>query len=311
MINEFLVNKNFEAIEIDNDCKAGHGHILSVKVVMPTYCQAHCDFCFNKLTTNTQQHNWEMFNNNLFKSLELLFNNLKNRKISIDITGNEPTFNIKHFESLMRCLTYFKNNYTTKIDKIVLTTNGFHLYDCIEYMKGVVDIVNISLHNASYKTRQELFKTKYIPSDNDLKLINKELKAANIKSTSVAVFNKECSFKYIVEQFVKFSKETGFSDTRIRIDFTTEDNNVKKMFDTKFTDNETVYYQRGLDSKYFDINGFNVSIYRGVPELIDYVIGVELVIDDDGNIYLDYNKNLPMNEEDIEKFNNNIYVIKD
>ena len=81
------------------------------------------------------------------------------------------------------------------------------------------------------------------------------------------------------------------------------------MFDTKFTDNETIYYQRGLDSKYFDIDGFNVSIYRGVSELIDYVIGVELVIDDDGNIYLDYNKKLPMNEEDIKTFNDRIYII--
>ena len=311
MIQDFLTNKSFDTVKIDNNCKAGHGHILSVKVVMPTYCQAHCEFCFNKLTMNTQQHNWGLFRKNLFTSLNNLFKNLDNRKISIDITGNEPTFNINHFKLLMKDLAYFKNLYPTKIDKIVLTTNGFHLFECIEYMTNVVDIVNISLHKAAYEDRQKLFRTKYIPSDNDLIMINKALKSANIKSTSVAVFNHECSFKYIVEQFVKFSRETGFSDTRIRIDFTTEDNNVKKMFDVKFTDNETVYYQRGLDSKYFDIDGFNVSIYRGVPELIDYVIGVELVIDDDGNIYLDYNKNLPMNEEDIKTFNNNIYVIKD
>ena len=45
-------------------------------------------------------------------------------------------------------------------------------------------------------------------------------------------------------------------------------------------------------------------------ELIDYVIGVELVIDDDGNIYIDYNKNIPMASKDIKLFNDNIYVIK-
>ena len=80
-----------------------------------------------------------------------------------------------------------------------------------------------------------------------------------------------------------------------------------KLYDI---DDEVVYHQRGLDSKYFDIDGYNVSIYRGVPELIDYVIGVELVIDDDGNIYLDYNKNIPMTSKDIKLFNDNIYVIK-
>lgn len=309
MIQEILTNKSFDIVKIDNDYKAAHGHILSVKLVMPTFCQAHCEFCFNKLTTNTQQHDWNLFINNMLNSLELLLSNLNNRKISIDITGNEPTFNIAQFAELMVYLKQFKIKYASKIDKIVLTTNGFHLFECIEYMTNVVDIVNVSLHNASYKIRQELFKTKYIPSNNDLIIINDKLHSNNIKSTSVAVFNKDCNFKYIVEQFVNFSKETGFFDTRIRIDFTTEDNNVKKMFDTKFTDNETIYYQKGLDSKYFDIDGFNVSIYRGVSELIDYVIGVELVIDDDGNIYLDYNKNLPMNEEDIKTFDDRIYII--
>ena len=311
MINDFLANKNFKVIEIDNNNQEGHGHILSVKVVMPTYCQAHCEFCFNKLTMNTQQHNWEQFRKNLLASLGKLFENLNNRKISIDITGNEPTFNVNHFESLMKDLLYFKITYPTKIDKIVLTTNGFHLYECIKYMINVVDIVNISLHKSSYEDRQKLFGTKFIPSDNDLKFFNKALKDVGIKSTSVAVFNHECPFKETVEQFVKFSKNTGFEDTRIRIDFTTNNINVKNMFDVKFTDNEIVYHQRGLDSKYFDIDGFNVSVYRGVPELIDYVIGVELVIDDNGHIYLDYNKKLPIDKNDIKCFNDNIYVIND
>lgn len=309
MIESFLENKKFNTVQIDNDCKAGHGHILSVKLVMPTFCQAHCEFCFNKLTTNTQQHNWNLFINNMLNSLELLLSNLNNRKISIDITGNEPTFNVMQFAELMTYLKQFKIKYASKIDKIVLTSNGFHLYECINDMIDVIDIVNISLHNASYKIRQELFKTKYIPSDNDLIIINDKLHSNNIKSTSVAVFNKECNFKYIVENFVKFSKEKRFDNTRIRIDFTAVNDNVRKMFDVKFTDNEVVYNQKGLDSKYFNINNFDVSIYRGVPELIDYVIGVELVIDDDGKIYLDYNKNFLIEKSDIDLFDKNIYVI--
>lgn len=310
MINEFLKNKDYEVVQIDNNNKEGHGHILSVKVVMPTFCQAHCEFCFNKLTMATQQHDWHTFRSNFYKSLDMLLRNLKNRKISIDITGNEPTFHIEHFNSLMKDLAYFKSIYPSKISKIVLTTNGYHLYECVNSMINVVDIVNISLHYPSYKTRQELFKTKAIPSNNDLKIINEMLNSHGISSTAVAVFANECSFKYIVNNFVKFSKEMGFKDTRIRIDFTTKNERVRNMFDIKFKDDEVVYHQRGLDSKYFDIDGYNVSIYRGVPELIDYVIGVELVIDDDGNIYLDYNKNIPMTSKDIKLFNDNIYVIK-
>ena len=309
MVSEFLENKNYEVIKIDNNNQEGHGHILSVKVVMPTFCQANCEFCFNKLTMSTQQHNWELFKVNIFESLNKLFSHLDKRKISIDITGNEPTFDIEKFKWLMNTLYSYKTAYKDKIDKIVLTSNGYHLFECIEYMEDIVDIVNISLHYTSYKTRQELFKTKLIPSNNDIEIINKMLKEKNIKCTSVAVFSNECAFKYIVTKFAKFSKELGFDDTRIRIDFTTKNQRVKNMFDTKFTDDEVVYNQNGLDSKYFNIDGYNVSIYRGVPELIDYVIGVEAVIDDNGIIYLDYNKNLPLDTEDICLFNDNIYII--
>ena len=176
----------------------------------------------------------------------MLLKTLKHRKISIDITGNEPTFNIENFHSLMMDLAYFKGIYPSKIDKIVLTSNGYHLYECISSMINVVDIVNISLHHSSYQVRQELFKTKLIPSDNDLKLINSTLNSYNIKTTSVAVYNHECNFKYVVEKFADFSKNVGFNDTRIRIDFTTTNRLVKNMFDTKFKDNEVVYYQKGL-----------------------------------------------------------------
>lgn len=309
MIQEFLQNKVYHPVEIDNNSVEGHGHTLSVKVVMPCFCQANCEFCFNKLTRETQLHDWNTFRSNLFMSLSTIFNTLNNRKISIDITGNEPTFNIKHFKQLMSDLAYFKTVWSSKIDKIVLTTNGYHLYECIRDMIDIVDIVNISLHSPTYEGRMNIFKTKYIPSNEDLKNINKLLNEYCIKSTSVAVINHECSFKYIVEKFVEFSKEVGFIDTRIRLDFTTTNNLVKRLFDIVKFDNETVYYQNGLDSKFFNIDGFGVSIYRGVPELIDYVIGVEMVIDDNGILYLDYNKKLPLNENDIKLFDNNIYII--
>lgn len=119
----------------------------------------------------------------------------------------------------------------------------------------------------------------------------------------------ECNFKNFVENFARFSKEVGFVDTRIRIDFTTFNPLIKNMFNVIFKDDEVTNIQNGLSSKYFDIDGFSVSIYSGVPELIDYVIGVEMVIDDNGLIYLDYNKKLPLSIEDIKLFDQNIYII--
>ena len=310
MVIDFLKNKQYQCVKIDNSCTEGHGHTLSVKVVMPTFCQANCPFCFNKLTRETQKHNWELFKENLHMSLRNILENANNREISLDITGNEPTFNIQEFASFMKTLDFYKNIiYPGKIDKIVLTTNGYHLYECIPFMKGVVDIVNISLHKCNYEDRINLFRTKYIPSNEDLKSVNILLAKNNIKSTSVAVVAHECNFKNFVENFVRFSKEVGFVDTRIRIDFTTFNPLIKNMFNVIFKDDEVINIQNGLSSKYFDIDGFSVSIYSGVPELIDYVIGVEMVIDDNGLIYLDYNKKLPLSIEDIKLFDQNIYII--
>lgn len=301
--------EKYYPIEIDNNYHEGHGHILSIKIVMPTYCQANCDFCFNKLTRNTQQHNKILFKNNIIKSLDEIFSTIKNRKISLDITGGEPTFNPIFFKEIMDILKVYKDSYKDRISKIVLTTNGYKLYDCIKSMIGVVDIVNISLHKSSYNNRIEIFKTKMIPTDNDLKLINNYLKENGIKTTGVFVINKECSFKYIVNKYADFGKKVGFEDIRIRIDFTTENSLVKNLFDVKF-DDEVVFYQKGLDSKFIKINDYPVNIYRGVPSLIDYVIGVEMIIDDDGKIYLDYNKEYPLNNDDLHIISKMIYILK-
>ena len=297
----------FRPINIDNTNNDGHGHTLSVKIVVPCYCQAHCPFCFNNQTINTQQHNWDGFITNIYNSLKILFNNIDNRHISLDITGNEPTFNIQQFKSLMDLLCIFKRDYGHKIDKIVLTTNGFHLYECIPYMRSVVDIVNISLHHYDYKTRQDIFKTKYIPSNNDLKIIIQNLNDIGISVTSVAVIYTNVNMIDFVNNFASFSKEIGFKDARIRVNFTTNNPFIRNLFYTKF-ENEEVCEQKGLATKYLMIDNYNVNIYLGVTDLIDYVVGVEMVIDDDGMLYVDYNKRYPVDVDYLNDFNKHIFV---
>ena len=313
MIEEFikteLKSKCFQ-VKIDNECTDGHGHTLSVKIVMPCYCQAHCPFCFNNQTINTQMHDWYGFTSNIHNSLETLFKTVNNRKISIDITGNEPTFNIEQFKEFMEILSRFKKWYGDKIDKIVITTNGLHLYECIPYMENVIDIVNISLHHYDYGQRREIFGTKYIPSNEDLRNIIKSLNSVGITVTSVAVIYDNMFMKYFVTKFAEFSKDIGFKDARIRINFTTHNPLIRNKFYDKILDDEKIVEQKGLSTKYLDFNGYKVNVYLGVTDLIDYVIGVELVIDDDGKLYIDYNKRYPINVEGLKDFDNAIYVIE-
>ena len=73
-----LIGKDYDYI-ITND-----KNNLSVKIVIPTYCQAKCPFCFNYLTEDTQRHDYIMFLDNLDKSLKLITNNIKDRGITLN-----------------------------------------------------------------------------------------------------------------------------------------------------------------------------------------------------------------------------------
>lgn len=311
-----VLNKEFFPVQIDNDFKVGHGHTLSVKIVMPCYCQANCPFCFNKQTSETQVHDTRAFFKNMKDSLEELFANIHDRRISLDITGNEPTFNVKEFVELMNMLAYFKERYKEKVDKIVLTTNGYHLNECMIYMKDIVDIVNISVHHYEYlKRTSEIFRTKYIPSNEDLKNLNKELHERGFATTSIAViyepFESYLDYVLFVLKFVDFSKDCGFDNTRIRLDFCDETGEMNKIFNEYKFEEEIVQEQSGLATKILKRHGFEIRIYKGVKDLVDYVIGVEMVVDDDGKLYLDYNKRYCLNGEEYwHTFNDFIYVIK-
>lgn len=304
----FIMNelgRGFESVKINNDFNVGHGHTLSVKIVMPCYCQANCPFCFNKQTSETQVHYFDAFYDNLEKSLGLLFTTIYNRKISLDITGNEPTFNPNEFRKVLGLLRLYKDMYYDCIDKIVLTTNGYRLEECIDSLFGVVDIVNISVHHYDYETRRsKIFRTKYVPSNEDLKLINNRLHKNGIKTTSIAVIyepiDSYIDYVFYLANFANFSKEAGFDNTRIRLDFTDDTGAMEKIFDYELA-NEIVQKQSGLFTKIINKDGYEIRIYKGVKDLVDYVIGVEMVIDDDGNLYLDYNKRYPLAEREYWK----------
>lgn len=300
-----LIGKNAKYITIDpNNFAAGHGNGLSVKIVIPAFCQAKCPFCFNNCTIETQKHDFDMFFTELRKSLDMVFT--LNRSVSLDITGNEPTFNIPMFEKLMYVLREYKN----KTYKIVLTTNGFHLKECLPSMAGVVDIVNISLHHYDENVRKnEILRTKFIPSNDELKEIIKTGNECGITFTAVAVlFKKFENFKNFYNKFVNFARTTGFKDIRFRCNYVEQDEFTQEVMNTKF-DNYRIENLKALSTIYIDENGFDVRIMAGVPDLTEIIVGPELVIDDDGKTYVDYNKRFAVTNENVGAFNY-IYILK-
>ena len=284
--------------------KNGTGSNLSVKVVLPTYCQARCPFCFNNLTKETQMHDFDMFFNNLLKSLDMILDNINERKVTLDITGNEPTYNIDKFKEFMEILKSYKD----RLGRVILTTNGYNLNKCMDSMTDIVNIVNFSVHHYDYLLRKEIFNTSNIPNDEELKEIVNFFDNYNIKSTAVAVLYKKIdNFMSFYDNFVSWSKDIGFKDIRFRSNFYKDDDFFKEILSLKF-DNQTINNEDALITKIVKDNNFEVRFLKGVDDLTKYVIGAELVIDDDGMCYIDYNKINKVNNDNINYFNK-FYVI--
>lgn len=300
--------KDYKLINIQETRGIGHGDSLSVKVVIPCYCQAKCKFCFNKLTQATQQHNYEEFFNNLVKSLDLIVENLTDkRNISLDITGNEPTFDIEIFKKFLNIIAPYKKYF----NKVVMTTNGFHLKELVPYMKDVIDIVNISIHHYDYDERMDIFGTRLIPNNDELKTLVNNLNDNNITVTAVTVLYKEYDndFRKFFDNFTFWAKDLGFKDVRMRSNFYSNDPWIDKILYDIHIEEESLNSVNALTTKIIKDkrNGYETRILKGVESILKYVIGPELVIDDDGMLYVDYNKKYSIDEKTINIFEN-IYV---
>lgn len=288
----------------------GHGLGISCKIVLPTYCQAHCPFCFNNITRKTQSHDWNLFFGNLERSLEYIIKHLKGRQVSFDITGNEPTFEVEQLQRTLFILKRFKIKYPNKISKIVLTTNGENLVelltadDIISQQYGL-DIINISIHTPHYLDRFDIFKTCDVPCNRELISINKFAHKLGIKTTSVKVVYKvEQDFEASISEFSKVSRSLGFDSTRVRLDY----KGLKEARD-QFYDNFKdlpIDVCPGLMSKHIVFGDYTTSMYLGVKDLTEFVLGSEIILDDDGIIYLDYEKRFPLTE-DLSNLLNMIY----
>ena len=278
---------------------------LSVKIVFPTYCQANCPFCFNQLTKDTQIYISGKFLGNLDNTLSMIIDNISERKISLDVTGSEPTFNIFLFKKVMDHIRKYKD----KVSKVVVSTNGFRLADCIEFMDEAVDIVNINVNHYDYNKRKKIFGTTSIPSDSEIKEIIDKLKEKNISATAVSVLYQEIDdFKEFYNTFITWAKEMGFKDVRFRSNYLNNDKFIDDIVDLKFS-NDKIDRTDYLTTKTIkDETDFETTILKGVPDLTEYVIGTELVIDDDGICYIDYNKRYKVDADSINYFNN-CYVI--
>ncbi len=238
----------------------------------------------------------------------MIFERIDNRPITLDITGNEPTFDVS---VLQRTLKVIKN-YKSMADKIVLTSNGYQLKECLNDLIGSIDILNISVHHYDYLARQNIFRTSDIPDDESIKQITEILKENGITCTAVVVLNKKIeNFEEFYNNFAAWARNIGFKDVRIRSNFCSNDEFFDEILNIKMK-NEQISAVKGLITKIIidENTGFKTYILKGVPDLTKYVVGTELIIDDDGLCYIDYNKRYPVNNSNIDYFKSS-YILDD
>lgn len=288
-----LLDKN-QFITIDNK----HSNV-SIKIVIPAGCNAKCEFCFNQLQKDTRMVKKEIFLANLSQNLDYVLTTLKELDrddISLDITGNETTFDVNLLKATLRIVSEYKN----RVKRVVLTTNGFKLKEIVDFLSNeMLDYVNISSHHYDFKRRKLIFKTDTIPDDETIKYCTSILEENGIKTTSVVVLYKKLDepFMDFMNKFSKWSVECGFSGIRVRSNFTTDNAFIREYFEnTSFENVVSESEVAGLYTKNIVMNNIPVRLLRGVNDLTNYVIGVEGVIDDNGQPYVDYNKRFAFND---------------
>ena len=283
--------------------RKNYDNFITIKLVVPGTCNANCRFCYNKhidamkVCSKEDKEEWlERF----LISLEIVMLKIGfDAKVSLDITGNEPTLDFDFFIKIMHKLRNFplKN----KITRITCTTNGINLKKVAPYMIGVVDYVNISVHDYDQTRRNNIFGT-YNPKDSDYRDMIKILLDNGIKATAISVIHNEIyNFKDWRDSFIKWSENIGFVSLRFRHNVYSDE---KKFLDYMMqTVQEEKFYvmeqDATPDSTWYILStksGFLLYFLKGVIDTYNVSPGIEFVIHDDGLAYADFNKNTPFDE---------------
>lgn len=288
--NEYTYRENF-----DNS--------ITIKLVIPGACNANCSFCYNKHSNKMEIGTPELKQQWLDKfllSLEQIVLKIDGKQpISIDITGNEPTLDTDFFINVMHKLRSFplKN----EISRITCTTNGIGLKKVAPFMKGVVNYVNISVHDYDQERRNAIFDS-YFPTDKDYMEAIRLLLDNKIHTSAIAVIHNEINnFPYWRDNFIKWANNIGFVSLRFRHNVYYDNNTFLNYMDETISDERfyTIQKEDTPDSNWCQLttkDGFLVFFLKGVIDTYTVSPGIEFIVHDDGKPYADFNKSIPFEE---------------
>jgi len=274
---------------------------ISIKLAIPGECNARCGFCFNNLNDMRKIASEEDKQNFLEKfllSLEDIITRIDGRQaISLDITGEEPTFDPEFLKRVLTALRGFSRR--DQINRTTLTTNGYNLDKVISNLRGIVDYVNISVHHYDQEQREDVFNVPS-PSDEEYKQLVLALMDIGIDSTVTAVLDKNIQPDFL-DTFISWAKDIGFTSLRVRRDVYTNNTNFLDVLDQTRNDNNftTIQEAKYPEAQWCQLateDGFMVYFFEGREDGSTRDPGIEFIVHPDGQAYQDWNKQVPLDE---------------
>lgn len=273
---------------------------ITIKLVIPGACNANCSFCYNKhsnqmekSTTDLKQKWLESF---LIALEQIVVKIGTKQPISIDITGNEPTLDVDFFIKVLHKLRSF--SLRSNISRITCTTNGVNIKKVAPFMNGIINYVNISVHDYNQERRNAIFGS-YYPSDEDYKENVQILLDNSINSSAVAVIDRKIeNFSNFRDEFIEWAEDIGFVSLRFRHNVYSDGNAFLSYMNETISNNQffTIQKEDTPDSNWCQLstpNGFMLFFLKGVVDTYQVSPGIEFIVHDDGKAYADFNKTIP------------------
>lgn len=275
--------------------RKNYNNVITVKLVIPSGCNAKCTFCYMNGYKDKLQYNQLTFMEHFAESLDYILKAIGDKsQVSLDITGNEPTFNVCFLRTVLQRLREF--DIKNKVLRTTMTTNGFHLRELIQDLNGAIDYVNISVHDYRSAERKEIMGWDTLTTDEYREIVS-ELSKIGIKTSAVSVIYRPIKdFDLWRDQFIAWCKNVGFIALRLRCDAFMED---KSFFEQYMTDTmnegafQVLVHENTTDAHWCRLrrtDKFRLFFLEGVMDTSILTKGIEYVIADDGRLYCDYYK---------------------
>lgn len=267
---------------------------ITIKLVIPSGCNAKCEFCYMKDYNDIMKNDKGEFLNNFIPSLECLLSEINNAdKVSLDITGNEPTYDVELLKEVLIKLNKF--DIQSKVSRVTITTNGLNLKKVYPWFGGVINYVNISVHHYDKNERDYIFGCKTTPDYEYFDIVSKLRRNGITVSAICVVYKPIYNFHQFMNNFIEWCKQIGFISIRFRNDVFWKETEFEEYMNIALSDNTFTIVQNEdtLDSRWCRLkmnDKFRVFFLSGVKDTSLVVKGIEYVVADDGMTYTDFYK---------------------